>query len=161
MKYRIRNDCEGDYVFKNAREEVAAILKSKGVAVLEVKEYENKRSLDANALYWVWLTAYANHNNKLGRKVKYMNKENTELIEGLYTKDIVHDVMRARYLPLNEGYIAGKTTMSEQLASTSKLSDGDMYDYMRKFDELAFHDGCSFPHPGDSEYMKYKEAQER
>jgi len=110
------------------------------------------RSLDQNALMWMWLTILAEHFT-LGGMV---NEDGERL-----SKDDMHDIMRHKFL----GYESssrklGQTVIDEhKLRSTAKLDSGDMHHYLSQIDEWANSHGCPLPHPEDCEYVKLREAQ--
>lgn len=105
--------------------------------------WKDKRSLNQNAMYWMWLTQMAEHFSRGGKK---------------FTQDDMHDLMRHQFL----GYVertVGNTPLQPQLASTTGLDTAQMHHYLTKVDAWAADHGCLLPHPADSEYMKLKEAQ--
>jgi len=105
--------------------------------------WRDRRSLNANALYWQWLTVMAEYFSRKGNK---------------FTKDDMHDLMRHQFLGYEDRAV-GSTVISRQLASTSNLDVGQMCHYMTKIDAWAADHRCLLPHPEDSEYSRYREAQ--
>lgn len=104
--------------------------------------WKDKRSLNANALYWQWLTIMAEHFSRGGQ---------------LFTKDDMHDLMRHQFL----GYVdrkIGRTEISQQLASTANLDTSQMHAYMSKIDAWAADHGCLLPRPEDSTYSEWQRA---
>ena len=125
-----------------------------------IKEH-NARSLDQNALMWLWLAQMADAFAKRGAK-----NESGEPV----TKEDMHDLMRHKFL----GYISkkvGSTELEPQLISTTTLPKrGDpngathkerygMQEYLTDIDAWAIDHGVFLTHIEDSEWMKYREAQ--
>lgn len=112
----------------------------------------NARSIDQNALMWMWLTDLARHFSAKG-----MKSDEGEAL----SKDDMHDIMRHKFL----GYETVKRTIGQtvieehKLKSTASLEKGEMHEYLTKMDQWALEHGCFLPHPEDSEYMKLREAQ--
>ncbi len=107
------------------------------------EEWRDKRSLNANNLYWQWLTVMSEHFSRGGKK---------------FSKDDMHDLMRHQFLGYTDK-VVGNTVIAQQLASTASLDVSQMCHYMTKIDAWAADHGCLLPHPADSEYAKYREAQ--
>lgn len=106
------------------------------------EEWRDQRSINANNLYWQWLTLMAKHFSKGDNQ---------------FTKEDMHDLMRHRFL----GYVdrkIGRTEIKQQLASTASLDTAQMYHYMCKVDAWAADHGILLPRPEDAEYAKYREA---
>jgi hypothetical protein len=106
------------------------------------EEWKDKRSLNANNLYWQWLTIMAEYFSRGGKK---------------FSKDDMHDLMRHQFLGY-EDKVIGSTVIAQQLASTADLDTSQMYHYMSKIDAWSADHGCLLPHPADSEYSTYREA---
>ena len=93
-----------------------------------IRKHKKKRSLDQNALYWMWLNLLAAHFAKRGQK--------NELGEPI-SKDDMHDILRHKYL----GYVdiekrLGQTVITEhKLVSTAGMDKGDMHHYLSQIDE--------------------------
>lgn len=110
---------------------------------VEYKAWKDRRSTNANSLYWKWLTLLAEHFSK----------------GTAYSQDDMHDLMRHKFLGYVDAKKIGNTEIPQQLASTTGLDTGQMHAYMSKIDALAADHGCLLPHPADSAYTEYKEAQ--
>lgn len=109
---------------------------------IEWSPWKDKRSLNANALYWQWLTIMAEHFSRGGQP---------------FTKDDMHDLMRHQHLGYTDR-VVGKTRIAQQLASTSDLDTGQMHAYMSKIDAWAADHGCLLPRPEDSTYAEWQRA---
>ena len=72
---------------------------------VEIKQHKN-RSLEANNLYWQWLTLLAG---------RFSNKDKK------FCKDDIHDLVRHMFLGY-DNKIIGKTEILPQLKSTADLS---------------------------------------
>lgn len=112
---------------------------------IRVKIREEGRSIDQNGLYWQWLTILA----------KYFSKGSAE-----YSKDDIHDICRHKFLGYEDRKI-GNTEIRAQLKSTARLDKGEMHHYLTQVDNWAVEMGCLLPHPEDSQYAQYREAQNK
>ena len=110
------------------------------------------RSLDQNALMWMWLTILAEHFGARG-----IQNDSGEKVD----KDDMHDIMRHKFLGYESGpRKIGNTVIDEhKLKSTAKLEVGEMHKYLTQIDQWAAEHGCLLPHPEDCEYERLKEAQ--
>lgn len=117
---------------------------------VELKPYKRKRSLDQNALYWMWLTELSKYLTGKGRKFA--------------TKEWCHDAMRHSFLGFEEkefmNVTTGEVTTSRALRSTTKLNTGGFTFYLEQIEAWALNIGCLLPVPEHSEYMKLKREQE-
>lgn len=109
------------------------------------------RSLDQNALMWMWLTIMAEHFTAKG-----IMADGEPL-----TKDDMHDIMRSKFLGSEDVVrTIGNTVIKEhKLKSTANLDKGDMHHYLTQMDQWAAEHGCLLPHPEDCEYERLREAQ--
>jgi len=105
--------------------------------------WRDKRSLNANALYWQWLTVMAEHFSRGGKK---------------FSKEDMHDLMRHQFLGY-EDKVIGQTVIGHQLASTAGLDTGQMYHYMKRIDAWAADHGCLLPRPEDCEYERWRKEE--
>lgn len=100
------------------------------VIISEVKE---KRSLDQNALYWMWMDIIANYTGD--------------------SKEAVHQDMGFHFLPR----VISKQTGNSYPISTTKLNAKEMHDYMEKVKALAGTMGINLPEPDDiKDYSAYE-----
>ena len=110
------------------------------------KQYQPKRSLSANALYWPWMNTLAKH---------------VSTPQATYTKDDLHDICRHQFL----GYRSRGERMKdgsripEQLKSTTELTKPEFCFYLQLIDEWALSLGLQLPSPDESDYWDYKRAQ--
>lgn len=119
--------------------------------VAELKPYRRKRSLDQNALYWMWLTELSVYLIKKGRKFA--------------TKEWCHDAMRHSFLGYDRKELVdvntGEVQVRQSLRSTTKLQTGEFTFYLEQIEAWATGIGCLLPVPDNSEYMRLKREQER
>ena len=111
------------------------------------KQYQPKRSLSANALYWPWMNALAKH---------------VSTPAGSFTKDDMHDICRHKFLGYrsNGKRLKDGSRIPEQLKSTTELTKTEFCYYMTQVDAWAASLGCLLPRPDDCEYQVYLDAQE-
>ena len=116
---------------------------------LELKPYHGKRSLDQNALYWLWLTDLSRYLIGKGRKFA--------------TKDWCHDAMRHSFLGYDRKELidvkTGEVQVRQSLRSTTKLQTGEFTHYLEQIEAWATGIGCLLPVPDNSEYMRLKREQ--
>lgn len=125
MRFIIKNN----QVLENCIKDIQEIKIEDNMQV-EIKPYVAKRSLDANNLYWQWLETISEYTG--------------------YTKDEMHDVMRARYLPLKFREVDGlKLT---ELTSTTTLNTKQFSDYMREIEAFAVENDIRLPYPEELIY---------
>ena len=125
MRFIIKNN----QVLENCIKAIRDIKLEDNIAV-EIKPYVAKRSIDANALYWTWIDVIAEYTG--------------------YTKDEMHDVMRARYLPLNFRVVDG--IKLNELTSTTTLNTKQFSDYMREIEAFAVENDIRLPYPEELIY---------
>lgn len=117
--------------------------------VAELKPYKRKRSLDQNALYWMWLTELSEYLQGKGREFA--------------TKEWCHDAMRHSFLGWEEkqlvDVVTGKVTETRALRSTTKLDKGAFTFYLEQIEGWALGIGCLLTVPENCEYMKLKREQ--
>ena len=110
--------------------------------VLKPSKYTNPRSLSQNALLHVWFGTMSEHFSK---KVD----TNAEQMKAL---------MKYKFLG-TEDVVVGKTVIEGQLRQTSRLTKGEMTQFMDQVHEWAADHGVNLPIPEESEYMKLREYQ--
>jgi hypothetical protein len=125
MRFIIKNN----QVLENCINAIREIKIEDNMAV-EIKPYVSKRSVDANALYWMWIAVVAEYTG--------------------YTKDEMHDVMRARYLPIKSREIDG--IILTELTSTTTLNTKQFSDYMREIEVFAVENDIKLPYPEELIY---------
>ena len=118
--------------------------------VAELKPHKRKRSLDQNALYWMWLTELSKYLTGKGRKFA--------------TKEWCHDAMRHSFLGYERkelvDVITGEVQARQTIRSTTKLQTGEFTFYLEQIEAWALNIGCLLPVPENSEYMRLKREQE-
>ena len=117
-------------------------------AEMILKPWQPKRSLSANALYWVWMRELAKHmTRKIGKE---------------FDDDLMHDVCRQMFLYYRspERRRIDGSIIPPQLESTTKLKKSEFCHYMTRIDSWAITQlGLRLPRDKDDEYQKYLDAQ--
>lgn len=117
--------------------------------LVDVRPYRRKRSLDQNALYWMWLTELSEYLQGKGRDFA--------------TKEWCHDAMRHSFLGWEEkqlvDVVTGEITETRALRSTTKLDKGAFTFYLEQIEGWALGIGCLLTVPENCEYMKLKREQ--
>ena len=108
-KFIIRNDLD-----KSRLAERVLNYKGEKPLQVEVSEYQKKRSLDQNALYWVWLHEISKHIH--------------EATGQWYSDEELHDFFKAKYLPSKPVEIKGEIKTAHK--STTRLTVQEMSDYL-------------------------------
>jgi hypothetical protein len=129
--------CSSEEYLQSIFRQCRQAIKDHGFIKIELNAGSN-RSLSQNALYWMWMGEMATHFASRGAEID---------------KDKAHDLMRHQHLGY-EDIVINNTVINSQLKSTTKLTKGEMHDYMEKVDAWAADHGVLLPHPEDSEYMK-------
>jgi len=106
----------------------------------EPKRYVDKRSLSQNALFHLWCKEMAESFSKRGGDVD---------------REQMKELLKYKFLG-TEDRVIGKTTIPNQLRSTSKLDKGEMFHFMEKIQAWGFDHGVNLTCPADSEFMKLK-----
>jgi hypothetical protein len=140
---------------------ISSIKKKGAIPAVKVEEYGGSRSLSANKLYWSWLKLICDYFNKKGYQIVTSTEDANELVKVNLDKDFLHILLKDKFLGYINGFMFGKTNIDRQLKSTSKLSKAEFCFYMQKIERWALGLGIVLPNPGDGEYMKYKEIQEK
>ena len=105
----------------------------------EIKQIRQRRTIDQNSLYWLWL--------------KCLQDETGE------DKDRLHEYFKARYLGVSTVEVFGVDV--QMSASTTKLDTKEMTHYLDRIQQFALMDlGIALPNPSDlyweQFYQKYK-----
>ena len=101
-----------------------------------------KRSLNQNALMWMWL-------GELSHQIKLKSRES-------YSTDDLHEYFKSRFCPSKELKF-NKATIN--VASTTRLDTGEMHFYMNQLHEWAVNAGFNLTVPIESEYREIMERQ--
>lgn len=116
---------------------------------VSIKPYNRTRSLDQNALYWMWLTDLSKYLIAKGRKFA--------------SKEWCHDAMRHSFLGYDRKELidvkTGEVQVRQSLRSTTKLQTGEFTFYLEQIEAWAMGIGCLLPVPDNSEYMRLKREQ--
>jgi hypothetical protein len=110
---------------------------------LDIKKYNAKRSLNQNALMWMWFQEIADHLTRKGHE---------------YTKDDVHDLMCHKFLGYEDRRI-GELVIENQLRTTSPLDTGEMHRFLELVEAWAADKGCMVTIPIQSQYYKLQQEQ--
>lgn len=117
---------------------------------VKISEYKRNRSLEANALYWQWLTIIG---NELGESkeakhefykdsflVQIYERDNLEYAEMLQTlREVYREGMRDEALSLRKKIVA--------LTSTTDATTKQMSEYMSEIEKHAASFGIRLPFP--------------
>lgn len=140
-------DERGHYLFATLRKFIADHPGERVRVKWDV--YSDPRSLNQNALYWMWVDRVAGH---------FTDKNQRN-----YSKDYFHVRFRHKWL----GYSAltfdedASFIIADQLRSTTSLDKGEFHRYLEQIDAWCSDVGLLLPYPDHSEYAKLKEASTR
>ena len=115
---------------------------SKPLAV-KLVEHKNPRTLSQNALFHMWMSQGAKHFSGQGKECRCRAAQAPAEVQ---------------IVALNEVQVGSKVVPGV-VRSTKKLNRGEMHDFMGKCESWLLDLGVKLTIPGDSEYMKLKEAQ--
>jgi hypothetical protein len=115
-------------------------------AYIKVDEYKPKRSLSANALYWMWNKQIADDLTKRGRPT---------------TDREIHTLMKHKFLGYKDWGSIGKTQIGNQLRSTTELNKSEFCYYLQQIEAWAAECGVLVKTPVASEYKEYLDSQNR
>lgn len=122
-------------------------------AIIEIKPMEEKRSQSQNALSHVWYKVICDHVTSKG--YGFIDVDTGEKIN--FTPDDIKDQMKRQILGVKK--LKYKDETIEKVPKTSKLSKGEMVDYMNKLYQRCLDIGLILPIPEDSEYRKLLDKQ--
>ena len=105
----------------------------------QVKPYEHPRSKNANALFHIWCRELS----------VYFTKGHVSL-----TEEEAKELMKYNFLGC-EDRVIGKTVIKGQLRRTSKLTSGEMKQFMDQVLAWAADKGCPLSQPEDNEYIRW------
>lgn len=128
-------------------------LPTEPVHVVEIKEYKRNRSVEANALYWQWLTIIG---NELGESKEILHeKYKNDFLINIYTRDdheysamvqairdVWHHGLKAEAVGLRKKIVALTTTTT---ATTKQMSE-----YMESIERHAATLSIRLPHPEEN-----------
>lgn len=121
-----------------AIERIKEVDLSKGKWEFKLYKKRKKRSLDQNALMWLWLTALEVDS------------------ETGYTKEEWKDIFQSEYCPRTMIYV-GENKI-EKVKSTSQLNTKEFADFLNRIQHFAYHElGISLPTPDDKRYDEFYE----
>ncbi len=110
---------------------------------IEYKSFSGTRSISQNALFHSWMSQMAQYFTEKGYPI---------------TAEEAKQLMKHEFLGYTDLTI-GKTEIKGQLKHTSKLDKGEMSHFMDQVDAWAVDKKLFLIKPADSDYVKYKEAQ--
>lgn len=119
---------------------------SKGPLEVEIKPASKKRSLSQNALAHVWYAEVAKHFDILP-------------VADIKAPEAAKLAMKEMFLGRADIVVSPKLTIPDQLISTTKLSKGEMHEFMNRMYWWCVEQGLYLPLPEHSEYMKLRESQ--
>lgn len=121
--------------------------------VIKAEVHNEKRSLSQNALSHVWYKAICDHVNSKGYAL--IDVDTGEAVP--YTPDDVKQEMKRQILGVKK--LRHKDRIIEKVPSTSKLTAGEMHDYMNKLYHRCLNLGLILPIPEESQYQKLEDKQ--
>jgi hypothetical protein len=131
MEFRVYN--------KKTQQEVVnyiASLTPEKIYRVKVTKKKNKRSLDQNALYWMWLTCIEQETGN--------------------EKEDLHDFFRIKYLGGEWREVFGEKCF--KIVSTTKLNTDIFRQYLNKVQIFANTElGITLPNPEDRQFEHFKE----
>lgn len=143
MKDKIEHIVSSKQMIDQCVREMHQMLEDHGYFKFEIKQ--GSRSLNQNAMYWMWLEEIA----------KFINsKKNTD-----FTKDDMDLRMKLDFLGFTDEKKIGTEVIPPQLKSTTSLTGGEMHYYLTQIDMWAASFGLMLPRPDDCQYEIYKRKQ--
>lgn len=119
-----------------AIESISKIDLSKHKFMIKVERIKEKRSLDQNSLYWLWLTCIQEETGN--------------------DKNLLHDHFRELYLPVSEHIIFG--VMKKSLTSTTTLTTDIFKQYLDKIQFFVSSElGIYLPNPDDLYFEQFND----
>lgn len=122
-------------------------------ALIEIKPMEEKRTQSQNALSHVWYKVICDHVSAKG--YGFIDVDTGEKIP--FTPDDIKLQMKKQILGFKK--LKYKDEIIEKVPKTSKLTKGEMVDYMNKLYQRCLDIGLILPIPEDSEYRKLLDKQ--
>lgn len=108
----------------------------------KLEAYSTARTLSQNALFHMWCGEMSSHFSK---KVPISPED-------------VKKIMKNEFLG-TEDVVIGKTTIPNQLRSTSGLDKGEMHHFMEQVFHWGLDHGVTLTNPKDSEFRRARNAQ--
>lgn len=131
MKFKIRNAKDKDTIVSYVNN-----LPQGKVFTAEIKVYRNRRSINQNSLYWLWLACLQDET-------------------GCY-KDELHECFKTKFLPYKTKEVLGEEIRVVQ--STSTLDSKEMTSYLEQIKIFAQTElGCMLPLPDDLGWEQFYE----
>ena len=97
-----------------------------------------------NSMHWVWMEYMAKHFSRNA---------------GPFSNQDMHELMKHQFLGYKDAKTLGKTEIPAQLRSTTKLTKGEMLQFMEQVDTWAADHGCLLPRSSDNEYDQMRNKQ--
>ena len=144
MSDSLKQTVTSEQAARQAHWDIIKMMNDHGYCVVTIRA--GGRSLEQNALYWVWTQEIADKINK---------HNGTD-----FSRDEVHTKMKAMFLGYTDPQQIGSTTITPQLRSTSKLTKGEMFYYMNEVERWCIDSGIVLSHPEDNEYYRLKRKHE-
>jgi len=111
---------------------------------VSIKEWREKRSLDQNSTYWLWLNEI---NRQAPLKIEHSNVKGAELW---------HEVFKKYYCPV-KNITNGEKNLP--VKSTKLLDVGEMTYYLERIENWCIDRGITLPISEDSDYFKLIQKQ--
>lgn len=122
-------------------------------ALIEIRHIEEKRTRSQNNLAEVWYKVVCDHVTAKG--YGFIDVDTGEKIP--FTPEDIKLQMKKQILGVKK--LKYKGEIIEKVPKTSKLSKGEMVDYMNKLYQRCLDIGLILPIPEDSEYRKLLDKQ--
>ena len=119
----------------------SAILGGKALRV-QITEWKDKRSLNQNRLYWMWLNEICDQIQK-----RIGQEHDTETL---------HEYFKQSYCPQKSKLLGTKEIV---IASTAKLDKGEMHFYLNQIEQWCIERGFRLTIPDGCEYSNLREVQ--
>ncbi len=130
----------------------ALITRADENQVVEIKAYQENRSISQNSLYWLWCTVIGNELGESKAEVHFRNKKQ-HLLPIL---ERVDDDFAQTMESLREVYRQGMTAQAEflfkrvvEMASTSQLKVPHFTEYLKDIEREYLNLNIYLPHPED------------
>jgi len=144
MSDSLKQTVTSEQAAQQAYRDIVQMMEGHGYCVVTIRA--GGRSLEQNALYWIWMQEIADAVNKRNHSD--------------YNREEIHTKFKHMFLGYGEPRKIGSTTIQPQLRSTGKLTKGEMFYYMQQVEHWAIDCGLALSHPEDNEYYRTKRKHE-
>jgi len=106
---------------------------------IEIRPAKSKRTVDQNALFWVWMEQLSAYFTQNGRRL---------------SKEDAHDLMCHNFLGYEDKTVG--QTQIRKMRTTSKLRVGEFQQFLDEIDAWAADKGCLLVMPAEADYERRK-----